>query len=118
MPLVKIASQINNFLISQPNHMLWVLKRTVSMRRSFKRQKHMLKVMGKKNIYYFKLNRFVYLILWKPASWVVKLGTNAKLYLRNFVSKSHPGHVVVVSRPKNSINKGKCHFQICFIFTL
>ena len=25
----------NNFLISQPKHMLWVLKRTVSMRRFF-----------------------------------------------------------------------------------
>ena len=48
MPLVKSAYQINSLFISQPNHMLWVLKRTVSMRRSFKRQKHMLKVMGKK----------------------------------------------------------------------
>ena len=32
-PLVKSAYQKNNFLISQPKHMLWVLKRTVSMRR-------------------------------------------------------------------------------------
>ena len=32
-PLVKSVYQINNFLISQPKHMLWVLKRTVSMRR-------------------------------------------------------------------------------------
>ena len=30
-PLVKSAYQKNNFLISQPKHMLWVLKRTVSM---------------------------------------------------------------------------------------
>ena len=31
--LIKSALQKNNFLISQPKHMLWVLKRTVSMRR-------------------------------------------------------------------------------------
>ena len=30
--LVKSAYQKNDFLISQPKHMLWVLKRTVSMR--------------------------------------------------------------------------------------
>ena len=34
-PLAKSAYQKNNFLISQPKHMLWVLKRTVSMRRFF-----------------------------------------------------------------------------------
>ena len=34
-PLVKSAYQKNNFLISQPKHMLWVLKRTISMRRFF-----------------------------------------------------------------------------------
>ena len=34
-PLVKSVYQKNNFLISQPKHMLWVLKRTVSMRRFF-----------------------------------------------------------------------------------
>ena len=34
-PLVKSAYQKNNFLISQPKHMLWVLKRSVSMRRFF-----------------------------------------------------------------------------------
>ena len=33
--LVKSVYQKNNFLISQPKHMLWVLKRTVSMRRFF-----------------------------------------------------------------------------------
>ena len=37
-PLVKSVYQNINFLISQPKHMLWVLKRTVSM----------LKLMGKK----------------------------------------------------------------------
>ena len=35
MHLVKSAYQKNNFLISQQKHMLWVLKRTVSMRRLF-----------------------------------------------------------------------------------
>ena len=35
-PLVKIAYQKKIiFLISKPKHMLWVLKRTVSMRRFF-----------------------------------------------------------------------------------
>ena len=33
--LVKSAYQKTNFLISQPKHMLWVLKRTVSMRQIF-----------------------------------------------------------------------------------
>ena len=34
-PLVKSALQKNDFLITQPKHMLWVLKSTVSMRRFF-----------------------------------------------------------------------------------
>ena len=34
-PLVKWVYQKINFLISQPKHMLWVLKRTVSMRQFF-----------------------------------------------------------------------------------
>ena len=34
-PLVKSVYQKNNFLISQPKHLLGVLKRTVSMRRFF-----------------------------------------------------------------------------------
>ena len=38
----------HDFLIFQPKHMLWVLKRTVSMRRFFCGPKHMLKIMGKK----------------------------------------------------------------------
>ena len=29
------AYQVNNCLISEPKHMLWVLKRTVTMRRFF-----------------------------------------------------------------------------------
>ena len=33
-------------------------------------------------------------------SRVVNLGTTTKLCKRNFVPKPHPGHVVVVSRPK------------------
>ena len=34
-PLVKSGYQKINFLISQPKHMLWVLKRTVSMQQFF-----------------------------------------------------------------------------------
>ena len=48
--LVKSAYQKINFLISKPKRMLWVLKRTVSMNRSFEHPKHMLKLMGKENI--------------------------------------------------------------------
>ena len=35
------------FLISQPKHMLWVLKRTVSMRQSFEHAKHMFRLKDK-----------------------------------------------------------------------
>ena len=48
-PLVKSLYQKNGyFVISQPKHMLWVLKRTVSMRRFFKHPKHIQKIMDKK----------------------------------------------------------------------
>ena len=47
--LKSVHSKIN-FLISQPKHMLWVLKRTVSMRQFFVLIKHMLKLMGKKTL--------------------------------------------------------------------
>ena len=43
-----VRTRKNNFLISQPKHMLWVLKRIVSMRQFFEHQKHMLTIMGKK----------------------------------------------------------------------
>ena len=46
-PLVKSAYPKNNFLISQANHMLWVLKITVSDG-SFEHPKQMLKRTGKK----------------------------------------------------------------------
>ena len=44
-PLVKRAYKKNNVLISQPKHMLWVLKRTIS---SFEHPKHILQLMDKK----------------------------------------------------------------------
>ena len=57
--LVKSAYQKTIFLISQPKHMLWVLKRTISYVVGTQKnrlnetvlistQKHMLKLMGKK----------------------------------------------------------------------
>ena len=46
--LVKSLYQKHNFLISQPKHMLWVLKRTSQWDGSFEHPKHMLKLMGKK----------------------------------------------------------------------
>ena len=48
--LVIIVYQVNTGLIFQPKHMLWVLKRTVTMRRD-----------DLKNIYNFKLKNCVYL---------------------------------------------------------
>ena len=44
-PLVKSVPE--NFLFSQPKHMLWILKKNV-WDGSFKHPKHMLKLMGKK----------------------------------------------------------------------
>ena len=40
----------NYYPISQPKHMLWVLKRTVSTRRSFEHPKYMFKLIDKKII--------------------------------------------------------------------
>ena len=44
--LVKSAYQKFNFLISKPKHMLWVLKRTLSMRRFFWAPKTFVKTDG------------------------------------------------------------------------
>ena len=44
--LVKSVYQKTIFLISQPKHMLWVLKRTVSMRRFFLAPKTYVKIDG------------------------------------------------------------------------
>ena len=51
-PPVKGGELKNMFLISQPNHMLWVFKRTVSLRRFFLSTTNtcMFKLMGKKMI--------------------------------------------------------------------
>ena len=49
-PLVKSAYQKINFLISQPKHMLWVLKRTVSMRQFFWAPKTYVQTDGLENI--------------------------------------------------------------------
>ena len=62
-PLVKSAYQIFNFLISQSKHMLWVLKRTVSMRRFFLAPKTYVQTDGLKNIYNFTFKNFAYLNL-------------------------------------------------------
>ena len=48
----------NNFLLSQPKHMLWVLKRTVSMRRFFWAPKTYVQTDGFENIYNITLNNF------------------------------------------------------------
>ena len=54
-PSVKSAYQKSNFLISQPKHMLWVLKRTISMRQFFLAPKTYVQTDGLENIYNFKL---------------------------------------------------------------
>ena len=46
--LVKSGQQKNNFLISQPKHMFWVLKKRSQWDGSFEHPKHTLKVIGKK----------------------------------------------------------------------
>ena len=46
--LVKSAYKVITCPISQPKHMLWVLKRSVSMRRLFKAQNYSLNLMCKK----------------------------------------------------------------------
>ena len=46
-PPDKSAYWIINFLIAQPRHMFWILKRTVLMRRFFEHPKHMFKLTDK-----------------------------------------------------------------------
>ena len=65
----KSVLQKNNFLISQPKHMLWVLKRTVSMRRFFWAPKaYMLK-----NIYNFTQ---IFFRLSKPIALDLSINNN------------------------------------------
>ena len=61
-PLVKSAYQKFNFLISQPEHMVWVLKRTVSMRWFFLAPKKYVQTDELENIYNLS-SIFVYLNL-------------------------------------------------------
>ena len=46
--IVMIAHQVIICLISQPKHMLWVLKRTIAMRGFFKTPDNRLNLMNKK----------------------------------------------------------------------
>ena len=59
--LVKSEQRKFNFLISQPKHMSWVLKWTVSMRRFFWAPKTYAKIDGSENIYNFTLNFFLFI---------------------------------------------------------
>ena len=58
--------QKNKFLISQPKHMLWVLKRTVSLRLFFRAPKTYAKKMDKKII---AILRQLFLLNWP--TWMV-----------------------------------------------
>ena len=51
-PLDKNTLSSIIFLISQPQHILWVLKRTISMRWFFWAPKNLFEVMDKKKIYH------------------------------------------------------------------
>ena len=67
-PLVKSTYQKINFLISQTKHMLWVLKRSVSMRRFFRAPKTYVQTDGLEYIYNFTIKNCVYLNLrFKPS---------------------------------------------------
>ena len=68
--LDKSAYQKINFLISHPKHMLWVLKRPVSMRLFFWAPKTYVKTDGLENINNFALKNFVCLNLWYRLRWV------------------------------------------------
>ena len=58
--LVKSAYQKNDFLISQPKHTLWVVKRTVSLRQFFWAPKTYVQADGFEKIYNFTLkNLFI-----------------------------------------------------------
>ena len=63
MSLVKSVNQILTNLISQPKYMLWVLKRTLSMRWFFGATKKYVKTDGLEDICKFTLKNFVYLKL-------------------------------------------------------
>ena len=63
-PLVKSGALLKiYFLISQPKHMLWVLKRTVSMRRFFLAPKTYVSTDRQENIDNFTYTFFVHLYL-------------------------------------------------------
>ena len=55
---VKSALRKFNFLISKPKHMLWVLKRTVSMRRFFLALKTYVKIDDLENTNNMTLEKF------------------------------------------------------------
>ena len=48
-PQIRVCNRI--FFISQPKHMLWVLRRTINEMVLLSTQTHMFKLMGKKNHY-------------------------------------------------------------------
>ena len=50
-PQIRVIISKFIFLISQPKHLLWVLKRTISLRSTFEHPKDMFKLIGKKNNY-------------------------------------------------------------------
>ena len=63
IPAFSVYQKIN-FLISQPKHRLWILKRTVSMRRFFCAPKTYVQTEILENIYNFTIKNFVNLNLW------------------------------------------------------
>ena len=85
MPLVKSAYQKYNFIVSQPKHMLWVLKRTVSMKRFLWAPKTYVKTDGKDNIYNFMLK---ILFIWT-------YGSVDSAHLHKIYTKAFTDHIKV-----------------------
>ena len=87
MPLVKSAYQNNNFRISQPKHMLLVLKRTVLMRRIFCAPKTYAKIDGLEIIYTFNAKKNAYLNL---CSFVLGLSIQRLTVINNANHEGQP----------------------------
>ena len=87
------------FFISHPKHMLWVLKKTVSMKQFFiEHPKHMFKL--KENNYNFTLIKFPYLDLWRCCKCssetclmheAVLMGTYNIVYIKSIIKACLPG---------------------------
>ena len=61
----------DKFLISNEKHILWVLKRTLSMRWIFLAPKTHVKINGKENILNFMFKKIVWVCITESADWLL-----------------------------------------------